>query len=79
MDTLRGLRNGGDPLRRGDERARFDAGDILRIGPRQEAIVVFWQRDKDAGIDELKECNFVDKSHMRTGPISVTISCTVIT
>ena len=63
LDALRGVGNGGDLLRRGDERARFDAGDVLRIGSRQEAIVVLRQRDEHAGIDELKEHNAVGEPH----------------
>ena len=59
LDALRGVGNGGDLLRSGDERARFDAGDVLRIGSSQEAIVVLRQRDEHAGIDELKEHNAV--------------------
>ena len=54
LNSLGGLGNGRDPLRRRDERARFDTSDVLRVSPRQKAIVVFRQRDEDPGIDELK-------------------------
>ena len=54
LDSLGGLGNGRDPLRRRDERARFDTSDVLRVGPRQKAIDVLRQWDEDPGVDELK-------------------------
>ena len=74
LDALRGVGNGGDLLRRGDERARFDAGDVLRIGSRQEAIVVLRQRDEHAGIDQLKEHNAVGEPHIGFGPSLMVIA-----
>lgn len=53
LDTFGGFGNGLDLLLGADDRLGLDSGDILRVGPGEEAVVVLGKGDNDSLLDEL--------------------------